>query len=70
MANGSTAQRKAKQAMLIQQGQPWKQSTGPKTPEGQVKTSQNAYKGGTWWLLRELARRLRKQHEGLERLWQ
>jgi hypothetical protein len=69
-ANGSTAPRKAKQAMLIQQGRPWEGSTGPRTAEGEVKTSQNAYKGGTWLLMRDLARRLREQHEGLERLWQ
>jgi hypothetical protein len=55
MANGSTAQRKAKQAMLIQQWRPRARSTGPKTSEGQAKASRNAYKGGTWWLLRELA---------------
>jgi len=54
---------------MIQQWRPWEQSTGPKSPEGKAKASQNAYKGG--WReelreLRELGRLLREQAKGLK----
>jgi hypothetical protein len=39
-----TAERRARQAMLIRTWQPWKKSTGPRTPEGKSKSSRNAYK--------------------------
>jgi hypothetical protein len=39
-----TAERRARQAMLIHTWQPWKKSTGPRTLEGKSKSSRNAYK--------------------------
>lgn len=39
-----TAERRARQAMLIRTWQPWTKSTGPRTPEGKAKSSRNAYK--------------------------
>jgi hypothetical protein len=65
MTNGWTSERRARQAKLIQQWRPWEKSTGPKTEAGKDKTSQNAYKGGTWKLLRELAAALREQGKQL-----
>lgn len=47
MANGWTAQRRAKQAALIQTWQPWKQSTGAKTTAGKEKSKMNAMKDGS-----------------------
>jgi len=44
--NGWTEERRMRQRALIQNWKPWERSTGPKTPEGKVKVSQNAYKGG------------------------
>lgn len=58
--------------MLIRQWQPWKKSTGPRTPEGLAKSSQNADKGGHWRVFRdaikEANRLLREQREGLDRV--
>lgn len=42
--NGWTPERRARQALLIRQGQPWKRSTGPRTPEGKAVSSRNAFK--------------------------
>jgi hypothetical protein len=61
MANGWTLERRVRQAKLIQQWRPWEKSTGPKTKAGKEKISLNAYKGGTWKQLRELAAVLREQ---------
>ncbi len=65
MANGWTPERRAWQTELIQKCRPWEKSTGPKTPEGKAKVAQNAYKGGTWRVLRELARAMRDQRKHL-----
>ena len=54
---------RVRQAELIQQSKPGKQSTGPKTKQGEYAASQNSYKGGTGSLLRELARLLKAQRE-------
>ena len=54
MANGWTFERRAKQAELIRQWQPWKQSTGPKSVEGKQLVGSNAYKGGHRSKLREI----------------
>jgi hypothetical protein len=54
MANGWTAQWRARQAELIRQWRPWETSTGSKSRAGKAAVSQDAYKGGTWRLLREL----------------
>ena len=56
MATTWTPERRAKQAALIRTWKPWKQATGPRTPDGKVKASRNAYKGGHWLMLRELSR--------------
>lgn len=63
MANGWTPERRARQAELIRQWQPWKQSTGPKSPEGKAAAARNSSKGEVRSLLRELARGLREQDE-------
>ena len=65
MANGWTPERRARQAELIRRWCPWEKSSGPKTPEGKAKVARNAYKGGTWGLLRELARAMREQDKCL-----
>ena len=65
MANGWTPERRAQQAKLIQQWRPWEKSTGPRTQAGKEKISQNAYKGGTWMLLRDLAKALWDQQRWL-----
>ncbi len=65
MANGWTSERRARQTELIQKWRPWEKSTGPNTPEGKARVSQNAYKGGTWRVLRELARAMRDQRKHL-----
>lgn len=49
----------------IRQCQPWEKSAGPKTEAGKAAVSRNAYKGGTWWLLRELSRALCEQNRRL-----
>ena len=61
--NGWDQQRKNRQAQLIQQWKPWRQSTGPKTVEGKSKVSQNSYKGAVREQLRDLAGVLRKNQE-------
>ena len=65
MANGWTPERRARQAEMIRQWQPWEKSSGPKTEAGKRVVSQNAYKGGTWRLLRDLSRALREQRRQL-----
>ena len=66
MVNGWIPERRARQAELIRRWRPWEKSTGPKTEAGKAAVSQNAYKGRTWRLLRELARALRKQNRQLD----
>ena len=55
MASSWTPERRLRQAELIRTWKPWQQATGPRTPDGKVKASRNAYKGGHWLLLRELS---------------
>jgi hypothetical protein len=43
-SSGWTAERRARQARLIHQWQPWQNSTGPRTAEGKAVSSRNAYK--------------------------
>ena len=70
MVNGWTLERRERQAELIRQWQPWKQSTGPKTSEGKAKASRNAWQGGDMARMRELAkdvnRVLREQRQWLK----
>lgn len=42
-----TVEQRQQQAEAIRSRKPWEQSTGPRTPLGKVKVSQNAYRGGT-----------------------
>ena len=69
MGNGWTPERRARQAELIRTWRPWERSTGPRTPEGKVRTARNGFKGGGWQierdLLRELKAALARQREGL-----
>lgn len=68
MANGWTPERRARQAELIRQWQPWKQSTGPRSPEGKAAAARNARKGGVRPLLRDLARELRELQKAQRRM--
>ena len=68
MANGWTAERRAKQAQLIRQWQPWNHSTGPTTPAGKAKASRNADKGGDWQALRQLSKVLRQHKKAMRTL--
>lgn len=56
VATAWTPERRALQAALIRTWKPWERSTGPRTPDGKVAASRNAYKGGHWLKLRELSR--------------
>ena len=56
MATTWTPERRARQAELIRQWQPWAKSTGPKSPEGRQRVSNNAWTGGHRAQLRELSK--------------
>ena len=56
-----TQKHRVNQAALISSTKPWLKSTGPKSPEGKVRSSQNAFKGGIRKQFRALAEMLRKQ---------
>ena len=56
MSNGWTPERRQRQSELIKQWKPWAQSTGPQSPEGKVRVSRNAWRGGHRTQLRELVR--------------
>ena len=45
-ASGWTAERRARQATLIQNWRPWDTSTGPRTAEGKARSSGNAWQHG------------------------
>jgi hypothetical protein len=61
-----TQEERQRQADLIRQWQPWKNSTGAKTLEGKAKASRNAFKGGFRQELIELRKLLRKQDNSLK----
>lgn len=46
MARPWTLEDRQRQAALIQRWRPWEYSTGPRTDEGKVKASDNAFKHG------------------------
>jgi hypothetical protein len=46
-------------AELIRKWEPWKKSTGPKTPQRKARSAVRGYKGGTRDKVRELARLMR-----------
>ena len=62
--NGWTVERRAQQSVAIQNWQPWKNSTGPRTTEGKKNSSQNAHREiedmNTMQLLRAGARSQRE----------
>ena len=68
MVNGWTLERRERQAELIRQWQPWKQSTGPKTPEGKATASRNAWQGGHRAQLRELTKALNAELAEMRRI--
>ena len=61
MGNGWSLERRAKQAELIKQWKPWKQSTGPKSIEGKERVAANAWRGGHRQQLRELSKLVNEQ---------
>lgn len=63
-----TQAERQRQAELIRQWQPWKHSTGAKTPEGKAKSSRNAFKGGFRQMLIELRQLLHKQQNDLKEI--
>lgn len=56
MATTWTSERRAQQSARIRTWKPWTRATGPRTPEGKARASRNAWRGGTWKMLRELSR--------------
>ncbi len=68
MANGWTQERRERQSEAIQRWKPWKKSTGPRTPDGKLSASQNAFKGGIRPELRAIAKALRNQQNSLDEL--
>lgn len=63
MTNGWTPERRARQAELIRQWQPWRHSSGPTSAEGKSASSRNAWKGGIRPYLRNLSRMLSEQEQ-------
>ena len=49
-----TIEEREKQSQLIQNWQPWNNSTGARTPEGKAISSRNAHKGGIRSICREM----------------
>lgn len=68
MATPWTLERRQRQAELIRQWQPWKQSTGPKSAEGKAVASRNGYKGGQREQLRQLSKALREELASMRRV--
>ena len=62
-----TAEHRRLRAELIHKWKPWEKSTGPKSEKGKAKSAQNAYRGATREMLRELRRALRGQDDARER---
>ena len=63
-----TPEHRAMRAEQCRRVQPWKNSTGPKTPEGKAISARNSYKGGLLEEIRELSRLLKEQAEELKRI--
>ena len=71
-ANGWTLERRQKQREAIRRWQPWKQATGPRSVNGKLRVSKNAFKGGLWLRMRVLSKRVnglfRKQQAALRKV--
>ena len=65
-----TPEQRQKQREAIKRWKPWKQSSGPKSPEGKATVAGNAWTGGEWQKLRQAIKALngamRKQREWLK----
>lgn len=53
--NGWTKERRARQAEMIRNWQPWAKSTGPRSAEGKERVARNAWRGGHRQKLRDLS---------------
>ena len=60
-----TPEHRALRAALIRRWRPWEGSTGPKSKEGKERSAVRGFKGGERATIRELARALRRQGNGL-----
>ncbi len=56
--NGWTPERRKRQSEAVRTWEPWRKSTGPKTPEGKAVVSRNAFAGGKRPQLRELSKQI------------
>jgi len=63
-----TTERRQKQSEAIRTWKPWDQSTGPKTTEGKMAVSRNAWKGGHRTKLRELIRLVNEEIKQSQRM--
>ena len=61
MVNGWSLERRARQAELIRQWEPWARSSGPRSLEGKQRVSRNAWTGGHRARLRELSKMVNEQ---------
>ena len=68
MARQWTLQQRQQQAQIIRRWEPWKHASGPRTPNGKATSCQNAWKGASRPLLRQLARQLKEQRRTLREL--
>lgn len=59
-ASAWTPERRAKQAEAIRKWKPWERSTGPRTEQGKLISSRNAYVGADRERFRTVDRRLRE----------
>jgi len=66
MGYSRTPEHRALRAQLIRQLEPWKKSSGPKTPQGKKRVSQNAFKGGLRRELRVVRQALHEQDQMLK----
>ena len=60
-----TPEQRARQAEKIRTWQPWRQSTGPKTPDGKAKAARNGDPGWMWAAERAEVRELRQTANAL-----